>query len=244
MTEPAPASVPDQGLFARAIGVIFSPGATFAGVVARPRPAGILLLTSLVVALAAGLPQFTEHGRQTVLDMQVRSIERFTGQPVNPDMYEQMRSRTQYAGYTTLASTLIVAPVFALFFAAIFWFAFNAILGGTALFKQVLAIVTHAGVIGALAAVVSAPITYLQDSPSMAGPFNLGALVPMLEPDSFLASLLGFISVFVIWQIIVTAIGLGVLYRRKTRNIAIGLMSAYLLLAAVITTGLSALTGR
>jgi hypothetical protein len=69
----------------------------------------------------------------------------------------------------------------------------------------------------------------------MAGPFNLGALAPMLDPGSFPAMFLGGISVFTIWQVIVAAIGLGVLYRRPAGRVTAGLLGAYFLLAAVIT---------
>jgi len=79
---------------------------------------------------------------------------------------------------------------------------------------------------------------------SVGGPFNLGALVPMLDENSFLARFLGVTSVFTIWGIIVLAIGLAVLYRRKTRNIAIGLFTAYVVVAGSITAIFSRLGGR
>ncbi len=47
-------AVPTQGVLSRAVGVIFSPGATFQDVVRSPRPAGILLLVCLVMGLATG----------------------------------------------------------------------------------------------------------------------------------------------------------------------------------------------
>ena len=43
----------------------------------------------------------------------------------------------------------------------------------------------------------------------------------MLEEGSFLARFLGFVNVFTIWGLIVLAMGLAVLYHRKTLNIAI-----------------------
>ena len=58
---PAPAGA-EKGLFGRAIGVIFSPGETFRHVVRNPRAVGVLFLASVVIALATGLPQFTERG--------------------------------------------------------------------------------------------------------------------------------------------------------------------------------------
>ena len=79
---------------------------------------------------------------------------------------------------------------------------------------------------------------------SAGGPFNLGALVPMLDESSFLARFLGVTSVFTVWGIIVLAIGLGVLYRRKTRNIAIGLFAAYATVVGVITAIFSGMGSR
>ncbi len=108
---------------------------------------------------------------------------------------------------------------------------FNAILGGTATFKQVLGIVTHSMVISALGVAVGAPVMYIKGTMSSMGPFNLAALVPMLEEKSFLVQFLGFIDPFRVWSIIVTAIGLGVLYKRKSSNIAIALLVVYALIA-------------
>ena len=43
----------DPGLFARAMGICYSPRATFEKVVQYPRPFGILFLSAAVIALAA-----------------------------------------------------------------------------------------------------------------------------------------------------------------------------------------------
>jgi len=63
---------------------------------------------------------------------------------------------------------------------------------------------------------------------------TLGALLPMLPEKSFLASLLGAIDVFLIWWIVVLAMGLAVLYRRRTQPIAISLLAVYAVIAIVI----------
>ncbi len=244
MTQPDAAPVPEKGLLSRAIGMVVSPGETFKSVVQTPRPAGILFLICLVMGLATGLPQFTERGRQATLDMQATQIERFTGQPVTPEAYAAMEQRAHYGGYITIASMFIVIPVFTVLFGALYWVVFNAILGGTASLKHVLAVVSHAQVISALGAIVSAPIQYIQGTQTAAGPFNLGALAPMLEPGSTLASILGGLSVFTIWQIVVTAIGLGVLYRRKSGGIAIALLAVYVVIVSVFAVGFSRMFGR
>ena len=231
MTETPAASVPDKGVIARAIGMITSPGATYQSVVANPRPAGILFLVCLVISLATALPQFTERGRQAALDMQVQQTERFI--QVSPEMYSQMEARSHYNGYITFVATFVALPIFTLIFGAIYWVVFNAIMGGTATFKQVLAVLTHSQVPSALGAIVAAPIQLATSKISTAGPFNLGVLFPMLEPNSPMSNFLGSIGLFQVWGIVVCAIGFGVLYRRKAGTIAVVLLAIFLAFMAL-----------
>ena len=60
---------------------------------------------------------------------------------------------------------------------------------------------------------------------------NLGVLLPMLDDRSFLALLLGTIDLFRVWLVIVLAIGLGVVYKRKTGPIAVAFFILYALIA-------------
>lgn len=237
-------AVPDTGLFSRVAGVIVSPGRTFATIVAYPRPAIVLAFVCFVIGLATAIPQLTERGRQSLLETQVATLQRMTHQTVTPDVYARMQQSVRYAPYTSFGSVFVSIPVVSLLIAAVFWAIFNAVLGGTAAFKQVLGIVTHAQVIGALGVLVSAPIIWFQGIQSFGGPFNLGALAPMLDPSSAVATFLSGISIFTLWQIVVTAIGLGVLYGRRPRYIASFLIAAYLLLAAGFTALFSSFTGR
>ena len=48
------------------------------------------------------------------------------------------------------------------------------------------------------------------------------------------ANLLGTIDIFIVWSVVVLAIGLGVLYKRRTQPIAISLLSVYAVIALVI----------
>ena len=60
------------GLLARLVGVIFSPRATYAAVVARPRVLGALLVTIVIMAVAEGLFFWTPTGQEVLLDQQVK----------------------------------------------------------------------------------------------------------------------------------------------------------------------------
>ena len=232
MTDPIPTAVPELGLFARAMGILTSPRKTYEAVVQHPRPVGILFVCVVLIALATSLPQFTDRGRQAVLDMQVQQIEKFTGQPVTDEVYAQMQTRSKYSAYFTIVGIFVGTPIVTLIIGGVYWFIFNVIMGGTAVFKHVLAVVTHSMVIGTVGAVLGAPIQYLKGTMSSQGPFTLAALVPMLDEKSFLVNFLGSINPFTVWGIIVTAIGLGVLYRRKTGPIATTLLVLYGVIAA------------
>jgi len=237
MTEAAPAPVPPMSLLARAIGIVTAPKATFQNVVANPRPFGILFVCALLIGIGATVPQMTEEARTRTLEAQVRGMERF-GVTVTPEVYQQMeaRSRNTVTKALGVLAPIIMFPILTLILTALLWAFFNAILGGTATFKQVLAVTAHSYVITALGVIVSMPILLYQYKMTMGGPFNLGALVPTLDESSTLARFLSGVSIFSLWGWIVTAIGLGVLYRRKTRNIAIVLLIISLVLTFVMTS--------
>jgi hypothetical protein len=77
---------------------------------------------------------------------------------------------------------------------------------------------------------------------SLSSKTNLAVFLPMAE-GSFLGRLLGTIDVFLVWQLIVLAIGLGVLYRRKTGPIATTLFVIYGVIALMIAAVMSRFGG-
>jgi hypothetical protein len=233
-TGPAPA---EMNVFARFIGIITSPKGTFGSVVARPRWLGMWLLTAVIMALFAALPMTTDPGQQAALEQSVSQQEAM-GFPVSDEAYEQMRQGMAIMPYMTAAGVFFGSIVMALLSAAILWAIFNAALGGDASYKQILAVVVHAGVISALGQLFTGPINYFRGVVSSAT--SLGALLPMLDDESFIGRLAGTIDIFIIWWIIVLAMGLAVLYRRKTQPIALTLFAVY----AVIAIGIAALMSR
>ena len=229
-TPQGPSTEP-MSVFSRFIGIITSPRSTFQHVVARPRWLGMYLLTAVIIAIFAALPMTTDAGRQATLDQQVSQMEAF-GVEVSDEMYEQMRQRTQYAAYTTAGGILLGSLVISLLTAAILWAVFNAALGGDATYKQILAVLIHAGVISALGQMFTGPINYFRGAVTSAT--SLGALLPIFDDQSFMGKLFGMIDIFIIWWLIVLAMGLAVLYRRKTQPIAYSLFGIYALIIVAI----------
>jgi hypothetical protein len=222
----APKSLP-----ARFFGIVTAPRATFQAVVASPKVLGMLFLVALVTAVFLALPMTTDAGKQAALQQQVQQRQSF-GIQTSDEAYAQMEKMQGVMPYITGGSVFIATPIMSFVFAGILFAIFNAGLGGEASYKQVLAVYVHSGVIGVLSAILSGTVDYF--SGRVGGVANLGALLPMLPEKSFAANLLGTIDLFIIWSLIVLAIGLGVLYKRRTQPIAITLMSIYGVIALAI----------
>jgi hypothetical protein len=228
-TSPAPKS-----LVARLIGIVTAPADTFRAVVAHPRIFGMLAVVTIGVAVLATAPMMTEAGKEAALEQQVKQQEAWTGQPMTDEQYDRMRQMSGITPYFSLVGVLISAPLMTLITAGILFAIFNAAMGGNATFKQLFSVVTHAGVISLLNQLFSAPVNIMRGS--VGGVANLGALVPFMDEGSFVARLLGAIDIFMVWYVIVLAIGLAVLYRRRTQPIAVTLFAIY----AVIALGYAA----
>lgn len=220
-----------KDLFSRFVGVVFSPQETFRGVIAVPRWFGMLALITVFMALATFGFLSTEVGRQALLDQQVSQMEAF-GIQVSDQQYEQMEDRLALSAYLGAGAQLIMIPLMYLVISGILYAIFSAIMGGVASFKQLYAVVVHAGAISVVQQLFVLPLNYARGS--MSSPTNLAALLPMLPEGSFLTYLLGTIDVFVIWWLVVLAIGLGVLYNRRTQPVAITLFAVYAVVAVII----------
>jgi hypothetical protein len=229
-----------MSLPARLIGVLFSPGDTFRNVAAFPRWLGAMATITLVSgALWFGFLS-TERGQQAMLDQQVRQLESF-GQTVGDEQYDGMQRGMSAARYWVTAWVIVVGPIMTVIVAGLLFAVFNAGLGGEATFKQVLSVVTHAGMPMLLQALFTMPLNYARESTTSAT--NLGIFLPMLDEGSFPARFLGMIDLFITWWLIVLAIGLAVLYRRRTQPVFIGLFAVYLGIVVVIAVAMSAAAG-
>ena len=229
-----------KSFVARFFGIITSPKETFRSVVSHPRWFGMLAVTTLLVAICSSAPMFTEAGREAALDMQISRMQSF-GMQVNDQVYERMRQQMRIAPYTTAGSIIVLGPIMAVVFTGILFAIFNAALGGEASFKQLFAVWSHAAVISTLGQVFTAPLNIARGAVGSAT--NLGVLLPMIVEGSFLGRLLSMVDLFVVWWVLVLAIGLGVLYRRRTQPIALGLFSVYAVIAVVVAAIMSRLGG-
>jgi hypothetical protein len=233
-------AAPSKGLVARALGVLFSPRATYADVVARPRALGALVAVIVIVAAATSAFLMTEVGRNAYIDQALTSMEGF-GMTVTDQVMTRIETQAQYAPYITTAAQVVFVPLGAVIMAALALAIFNAILGGDGSFKQTFAIVAHSYFIVALGAVFSMPLYYVNQS--MASPTSLSVFFKMVDEATFLGRLMGSIDLFRIWWVVSLSIGLGVLYKRRTGTIAWSLLGLYLVLVLIIAGVRTALSG-
>ena len=240
LTTPAGSAPAPKSLPARFIGVVTSPRETFQSIAAHPKWFGMLAATTLIVMFFTILPMTTEEGKQASLDQQVSQMEAF-GRNVDDAQYERMRQGMAFAPYFAAGGILVFAPVMALIISGILFAVFNAAMGGEASFKQVLAVVVSAGAVSALGTVFTGPLNYFRGAVGSAT--NLRVLLPMVDEKSFVGRLLGMADLFVIWWLVVLAIGIAVLYRRRTQPIAIALLGLYAVIALAVAAFMSGAGG-
>jgi hypothetical protein len=239
---PAVEHAPAKGLPARVLGVIFSPRATYANVAAHPRVLGALLFGLVVSAAAFGAFSSTQVGKDAMLDQADRTMQSM-GVRLNDQAYSQLQARM--TGPSTLyingAGQIVALLVISLITAGVFIAVFNAVMGGNATFRQVYAVVTHAGILLALQSLFSFPLDYAKQS--LSSPTSLAVFLPFLSEGTFAARLLGVIDLFRIWWLVNLAIGIGVLYKKRTTPIATTLLVIYAVIAFAVAAVGVALSG-
>jgi hypothetical protein len=219
---------PALSLPQRVVGMIFSPRATFESVVAWPKWLDVLLLTIVVSTVAMAAFLWSPVGSQAFLDQMIAQAER----SAQSGATERVQTMFPIIRMATVGAIPIVAPIFVAAIAGLLYGIFAAILGGGATYKQVFAVVTHAGVVSTLGQLVALLLNYLRGTMTRAT--TLGVFAPMLPEDSFVFKLLSMIDLVWIWYLVILSMGLAVLYRRKSSTIAVSFLTLYFVIAVII----------
>ena len=219
---------------ARIRGVLRRPRATFEALADAPRSADVLAAAFLVSVFATALVLETETGELALLDQLERTAAAF-GEPVDEAQYGMLQDISANGTAYAVVTSLVSGPLLAVGVSAalVAW-------GQTPTFRQVLSVASHAGVILALRQLIAAPLTYARET--MASPLTLGIFFALLDEGSPMARFAGMVDLFVIWWIVVLAIGISVLYERPAARLAIVLAGIYVLLAALVALAV-AITG-
>jgi Yip1 domain len=204
--------------------MVRSPRVTLTEVVRHPRSLGLAVLIVAIASICSSGFLMTRVGQLAALDQQVRQLESF-GVVISDDTYEAMRSMVPYRPIVTAAVIIIGWPVMWVLIArAVQWLG-RRMGRGEATFQQVLAVVVHASAILAVRAIVAAPINYARES--LGGATSLSMIMPAFGESTFPARLFGALDIFIVWWVVLVALGLSILYQTRTMPIARWLFGAY-----------------
>jgi Yip1 domain len=209
---PAPAPGPTNS-FARIVGVIFSPKATFASIAAKPS-----WIVPVIIAVFLGL------GFSTAVSKHIGWTDLVRQQmAASPRAQKQMESLSADQRERAIANQAKIMPyifyslnvaapfIGVLLFAAIFMGIFNAVLGARIGFKTSLGVMSYAWIPQVIAILVAIPVLLAKD-PSTIGDINNfmvsnpGALLSDDSPK-WLVALLGSFDIFSFWTIITLSFG-------------------------------------
>jgi hypothetical protein len=217
-------------------GVVRKPSTTLADVAATPRWAGVLLLTTLVTFISSALLFKTEVGRLALVDQWERTAIAF-GHRIDDAQYTRLETLSANGiGYAAL-SALVSGPILTVAVTLVLMLVARGILKSRASFRQLLAVAAYAGVILALRRVIAAPLNYASET--LASPTTLVRVMSTLDETSPVARFLGVIDLFVLWWIVVLAIGVAGVGRRPARPLALAFTGAYVALALLLALAMA-----
>jgi len=197
-----PESTP-PGVFRRYIQVFVSPDTLFRGLRTQPDWVGAVLLGGLLTALGAALlpPELT------LAAIREQALSR--GQALPPGFADRIET-FRYLGWV-LAFVFWGVYIATLSGVVMGFFAFLAGHEGT--YRQYFAVVAHAQLIPATAAVLMVPLRIAAEDAQLL--LSLGAFAVFLEP-SYLLRLLSFLDLFGLWSWVLVGLGVARIARKES----------------------------
>ena len=220
----APMSFP-----ARLAGIFTAPSGVFQEVARYPTWLAALLAVTLVTAALNGVVLWSKTGEAVVRQQFQEAIEK-SGRDIPS---EAMDSQIAIYRYIGPASIVVIFPVMTLALSGLVYLIFSVVLGGEGTFKQAFSAYAHSSLIGIVGAAVATAMIFLKGN--VKSSTAITAFLPFLEENSFVYRFCQGLDLFVIWQLVVLSIGMGIIGRMSTRKAATAIFSAYLVIWLLIT---------
>jgi hypothetical protein len=199
-----------------------------------------VVVLALVTAASQALLFQTEVGQVALVDQWERTALAF-GQPVDDARYADLQALSGKGPLYGVATALAGGPLLTLVLAAVIALVFRPKGDRAVSYSQVIAVVAHASVILAIRQLLSAPVSYAREATG--GATSLGLWFPALDAASFAGRFVGALDVFVLWWVVLLAIGVGILYGRQARSLAAAFLGVYAGLALLLAVTMTALGG-
>lgn len=201
-----------------------------------PRWVGVVIFLTVVTAASQAWLLSTAVGQLALVDQWERTALGF-GWEVDDATYVRLQEFSRNGPAYAVLTAVAYGPALTAAVAAGVYVLFRRRPVRSVTFTHVLAIAAHANVILALRLVMAAPIAFARES--TASPTSLGLWFPTLDAASVVGRFAGAIDLFVVWWLMVLAVGVAVLYERRARTLAAAFLGVYvgvaLLLAAAMT---------
>ncbi len=137
------------------------------------------------------------------------------------EIYERIDKQMSGPQITGWIFSFLGGPLTVLFMAIIALLVGNTIMGGSAKYGQLVNITAWAYMINLLETIIKIPL--MLNKWSLEVYTGLGVL-GIGEQGSFINSLLASIDIFAIWRIVLIAIGMGIIYNKKTKPYLIAML--------------------
>lgn len=196
----------------RMLDVFLAPSKVFTYLKEKPQWAVAFIVILVVVALAAVIS--VGIARESIIERQAEALR-------EQDLTEEEMERAQgfVSGPFLYISSAIGAVVFTAILLLLFAFILNLfipVFGGTAAFKTVFSVVTHAGLVKVLSAIVRVILVAVTKSVYVTT--SLALLAPNMERGAFGYQLLSGCDFFIIWEMILVAIGINITNSVSKKN--------------------------
>ena len=210
----------------RLINIFVAPARVFQELAIRPTWVVPLVVISLYVPLLQTIAFSSARGQEALRQEMMKDPRTSKMTP------EQMETYLGISRYIVPGTTLVALPVLTFAAAGVVYFVFSIILGGEATYRQALSAWTHTGLIGLLGGAVQIGLVIVKGS--LSANTSLAAFLPFLEENTFPYRLLQVFDFFLIWQLAVLSIGMGIMSKVGTKKAAISLFTCLAILAVVI----------
>jgi hypothetical protein len=216
-------------LWKRVYGVLWgSPGRTLAGIVEAPRFWGLALLATAVSFLSS-IPMVIKTGQLSAM-----TIQNTPGMTLTA---EQVDGMAKYVTYGTGAFMLVLPFLIWLVSAALLKL-FNAFSGEKASFKSLLAVSVYAYLPVLLEGIIKAPLIHSAPAQNMTG-ITLSPALFLPPPEGLapdrLYTFLSQLDPFMIWSLVLTALGASLAMKVPLGRVAAYLGSLWLLFVLGVT---------
>ncbi len=193
------------------INIFFEPKRVFESLRIKPT----WLVPFLIVAIL-GIG-FYYYAYPLIMDQQVQRIQE------NEKIPEEQKGRiieklkeTDHPPIWQLALAPIGSLVSLVVVAAVLFFVFNVLLGGDSTFRQVFSVYCYSALVAIPAMIVKFPLIMAKGSLNVQT--SLAVFLSADAKDTFLYNVFSSFDIFTIWQVILVAIGMGVMYKYSTKK--------------------------